>query len=62
MTVDSGASAAIGFIKATDAERKKNSISLKMYLKSLAILEKASISLRNSSKIIEILIKAPEMS
>jgi hypothetical protein len=29
-----------------------------MYLKSLAILEKATISLKNSSKIIEIFIKA----
>jgi hypothetical protein len=38
---------------------KKASIPLKMYLKSLAILEKASISLKKSSKIIEIFIKAP---
>jgi hypothetical protein len=30
-----------------------------MYLKSLAILEKASISLKKYSKIIEIFIKAP---
>jgi hypothetical protein len=34
------------------------SILLKMYLKSLAILEKASIFLKKSSKIIEIFIKA----
>jgi hypothetical protein len=32
---------------------------LKMYLKSLVILEKASISLKKTSKIIEIFIKAP---
>jgi hypothetical protein len=38
---------------------KKVSIPLKMYLKSLAILKKASISLKKSSKIIEIFIKAP---
>jgi hypothetical protein len=38
---------------------KNVSISLKMYLKNLAILEKASISLKKSSKIIEIFIKAP---
>jgi hypothetical protein len=35
---------------------KKASIPLKMYLKSLAILEKASISLIKSSKIIQIFI------
>jgi hypothetical protein len=40
----------------------KDSIPLKMYLKNLAILEKASISLRNYSKIIEIFIKAPVKS
>jgi hypothetical protein len=34
---------------------RKAPIPLKMYLKSLAILEKASISLKKSSKIIEIL-------
>jgi hypothetical protein len=39
---------------------KKTSIPLKMYLKSLAILEKASIFLEKSSKIIEISMK--EMS
>jgi hypothetical protein len=38
---------------------KKASISLKMYLKSLAILEKASISLKSLKKILEIFIKAP---
>jgi hypothetical protein len=38
---------------------KKTSFQLNMYLKSLAILEKASISLKKSSKIIEIFIKAP---
>jgi hypothetical protein len=37
---------------------KKDSIPLRMYLKGLKILEKASISLKNSSKIIEIFIKA----
>jgi hypothetical protein len=36
-----------------------NSIPIKLYLKSLAILEKASISLKKSSKIIESFIKAP---
>jgi hypothetical protein len=56
---------AIGFIKATESLRekphitKKASIPLKMYLKSLAILEKTSISLKKSSIIIEIFIKAP---
>jgi hypothetical protein len=35
---------------------KKASIPLKMYLKRLAILQKASISLKNTSKIIEIFI------
>jgi hypothetical protein len=34
-------------------------IQLKMYFKSLAIIEKASISLKKSSKIIERFIKAP---
>jgi hypothetical protein len=34
-------------------------ISLKMHLKSLEILEKASIPVKKSSKIIEIFIKAP---
>jgi hypothetical protein len=51
------ASTALGFKKATEA-----SIPLKMYLKSLTILEKtsqSSISLKMSSKIIEIFIKAP---
>jgi hypothetical protein len=43
--------AAIGFAG-------KASISLKMYLKSIAILEKASISLKKFSKIIEIFTKA----
>jgi hypothetical protein len=38
---------------------EKTSIQLKMYLKKLAILEKASISLKKSSIIIEIFIKAP---
>jgi hypothetical protein len=38
---------------------KKASIPLKMSLKSLAILEKAVISLKKSSKIIKIFIKAP---
>jgi hypothetical protein len=37
----------------------KTSIPLKIYLKCLAILEKASISLEMSSKIIENFIKAP---
>jgi hypothetical protein len=38
---------------------EKASISLKTYLKSLTILEKASISLKKSSKIIENFVKAP---
>jgi hypothetical protein len=38
---------------------KKASIPLNMYLKSLTVLEKASISLKNSLKIIEIFIKSP---
>jgi hypothetical protein len=38
---------------------KKAYIPLKMLLKSLAIFEKASNSLKKSSKIIEIFIKAP---
>jgi hypothetical protein len=38
---------------------EKASIPLKMYLKSFAILEKASIFLKKSSKLIEIFIKAP---
>jgi hypothetical protein len=38
---------------------KKTSIPIKLYFKSLAILEKASISLKKSSKIIEFFIKAP---
>jgi hypothetical protein len=38
---------------------ERASIPLKMRLKSLAILEKASISLKKSSKIVEIFIKAP---
>jgi hypothetical protein len=38
---------------------KKASIPLKMYLKSLAILGKVSNSLKKSSKIVEIFIKAP---
>jgi hypothetical protein len=33
-----------------------------MFLKSLAILEKASISLKKTSKIVEIQIKAPHFS
>jgi hypothetical protein len=37
----------------------KASIPLKMHSKSLAILEKASISLKKSLKIIEIFIKVP---
>jgi hypothetical protein len=41
---------------------EKAYISIQMYLKSLAILEKASISLIKSSKIIEIFIKAPHFS
>jgi hypothetical protein len=35
------------------------SIPIKMYLNSLAILEKASISLKKSLKIVEIFMKAP---
>jgi hypothetical protein len=38
---------------------EKASIPLKIYLKSLAILENASTSLTKSSKIIEIFIKVP---
>jgi hypothetical protein len=38
---------------------KKASIPIKIYLKSFAILEKASIFLKQSSKIVEIFIKAP---
>jgi hypothetical protein len=38
---------------------KKASIPLKMYLNSLVILEKASISLKKCSDIIEIFIKTP---
>jgi hypothetical protein len=38
---------------------KKASIPLTMYLKRSAILEKASISLKKSSKIIEIFMRAP---
>jgi hypothetical protein len=52
------ASAAIGFIKATDIAIKEL-IPLKMYLKSFAILKRASIPLKAYSKIIEIFIKAP---
>jgi hypothetical protein len=57
------ASAAIGFIKATETLWKKPHITskkpqLKMYLKSLTILEKASIHLKKSSKIIEIFKRA----
>jgi hypothetical protein len=54
------ASAAIGFIKATETLRRKphTTIPLKMYFKSLEILEKASISLKKSLKITEIFIKA----
>jgi hypothetical protein len=37
---------------------EKASIPLKTYLKSLAILEKATTSLKKSSKIIEIFIKS----
>jgi hypothetical protein len=58
--------AAIGFIKTTETLRKKPqftlkkaSIPLKMYLKSLEILEKASISLKKPSKIVVIFIKDP---
>jgi hypothetical protein len=47
------ASAGIGFIKAIEIADKA-SIPLKMCLKSLAILEKAFISLKKLSKIIEI--------
>jgi hypothetical protein len=39
--------------------KKASNIPLKMYLKSFTIFEKASISLKKSSKIIEIFIKAP---
>jgi hypothetical protein len=49
-----------GFIKVAEKASqhfKKALIPLKMYLKSLAILEKASISLKKSSKIFEIFIK-----
>jgi hypothetical protein len=46
---DHKASVAIGFIKAT---KTLPQIALKMYLKSLAILEKATIPLKKSSKII----------
>jgi hypothetical protein len=60
------ASAAIGIIKTTETLRKKPqftfkkaSIPLKMYLKSLEILEKASISLKQPSKIVVIFIKDP---
>jgi hypothetical protein len=59
------ASTAIGFMKATETLRKKPHITLKSLcstknvIKSLAILEKASISLKKSSKIVEIFIKAP---
>jgi hypothetical protein len=50
--------AAIGFIKTTDRDiAEKASIPQQMFLKSLAILEIASISLKKSSKIIEIFIK-----
>jgi hypothetical protein len=59
------ASAAIGFVKATDTLRKKlhitfkkSSIPLKMYLKSLAVLGKASISLEISSKSLVMFIKS----
>jgi hypothetical protein len=38
---------------------KKASIPLTMYLKCLAILEKVSIYLKKSSKIIEVLMRAP---
>jgi hypothetical protein len=48
------ASAAKDFIKATETLRKKPLF----HYKRLAILEKASISLKESSKIIEIFIKA----
>jgi hypothetical protein len=53
MDWDLKASAAIGFIKVTKTSRKK----LTSLKKSLAILEKASISLKKSSKIFENLIK-----
>jgi hypothetical protein len=57
---DQKASAAIGFIKTTETYRKKPQFQLKCtYLNSLVILEKASISLKKYSKIIEIFIKAP---
>jgi hypothetical protein len=50
-------------MKATETLRKKphikGHIPLKMYLKSLAFLETGPISLKKSSKIIEIFIKAP---
>jgi hypothetical protein len=40
------------------SSKKKASIPLKMYLKKL-VLENASISLKKSSKIVEIFMKAP---
>jgi hypothetical protein len=46
-------------VKKASHHFKKDSIPLKMCIKSLAILEKASISLKKSSKIIKIFIKAP---
>jgi hypothetical protein len=58
------ASAAKDFIKATETLRKKPHITLKSLnstnnvFKSLLILEKASISLKKFSKIVEIFIKA----
>jgi hypothetical protein len=48
-----------GFVEKISHHFKKASIPLKMDLKSLAVLEKTSISLKNSSIIIEIFIKAP---
>jgi hypothetical protein len=48
------------FKKASD-HFKKASIPLKMYLKSLSIIKKISISLENSSKVIQIFIKAPHL-
>jgi hypothetical protein len=52
MDLGQKASATIGFIKNPNITIKKASIPLKIYLKSLKILEKASISLKDSSKII----------
>jgi hypothetical protein len=50
-------SPAIGFIKSHRAIAEKTPIPLKMHLKNLAILEKASISLKKFSKIVATFIK-----